>query len=70
MSVSVVSFGFKHGTPLDADMIIDVRFLANPYFVPELREKSGESDEVRAFVIQHRETRRFFWKNISICSII
>ncbi len=66
MSVSVVSFGFKHGTPQDADMIIDVRFLSNPYFVPELKEKSGESDEVRTFVLQDRETGLFLEKYLDL----
>lgn len=39
MSIAVQSFGFKHGTPLDCDMMFDVRFLPNPFYVPELKEK-------------------------------
>ena len=41
MSIAVQSFGFKHGTPLDCDMMFDVRFLPNPFYVPELKEKNG-----------------------------
>jgi UPF0042 nucleotide-binding protein len=46
LHVQVISFGFKHGLPRDADMVFDVRFLKNPYFVPELRPKTGQDDEV------------------------
>lgn len=66
MSVNVVSFGFKHGTPPDADMIVDVRFLANPYFVPELQSKSGESKAVRAFVLNDPETEQFLTKYLDL----
>jgi RNase adapter protein RapZ len=51
MMVRVVSFGFKHGIPLDADLVFDVRFLDNPHFVPELREHTGEEAPVRDFVL-------------------
>jgi UPF0042 nucleotide-binding protein len=66
MSVNVVSFGFKHGTPPDADMIVDVRFLANPYFVPKLQSKSGESKAVQAFVLNDPETDRFLNKYLDL----
>lgn len=49
--VSLSSFGFKHGVP-SADFVFDVRFLANPYFVPHLKDKSGQDPEVRDFVLQ------------------
>lgn len=48
--VSVVSFGFKHGPPAGADLMIDVRFLANPHFVPGLREQTGRDDGVQKFL--------------------
>ncbi|MDR1082335.1 MAG: RNase adapter RapZ [Coriobacteriales bacterium] len=57
--VSVFSFGFKHGMPVDADIIIDVRFLPNPYYEPRLRTHTGLDDEVRDFVLTQDETRRF-----------
>ena len=59
MRINVLSFGFKHGIPFDADLIMDVRFLVNPYFIPELKELDGETPEVKAFVLEHPETRAF-----------
>lgn len=50
MAVSIVSFGFKHGIPYGTDTLYDVRFLANPHFIPGLREKTGEDPEVLAFL--------------------
>lgn len=49
--VSVVSFGFKHGVPLDADLVFDVRFLANPFWVPKLRALNGTSGQVAEYVL-------------------
>ena len=70
MAVNVVSFGFKHGTPQDADMIIDVRFLANPYFVPELKMLTGESQEVERYVLQDPETKIFLTKYLDLLSYL
>ncbi len=64
MAINVVSFGFKHGTPPEADMIMDVRFLANPYFVPALKDKDGEDSQVRDYVLNDPETGKFFNKYI------
>ncbi|MEA2102475.1 MAG: RNase adapter RapZ [Thermodesulfobacteriota bacterium] len=50
MSVEVSSFGFKNGVPLDADMVMDLRFLPNPYFVEGLRDKTGMDEEVKTFL--------------------
>ena len=66
MSINVVSFGFKRGTPPNADMIVDVRFLANPYFVPELKNQSGESKEVQAYVLEDTETDMFLTKYLDL----
>ena len=60
--INVLSFGFKNGIPLIADLIVDVRFLANPYFEPELKNLNGESKAVRDFVLDHPETRLFLKK--------
>jgi UPF0042 nucleotide-binding protein len=49
--VSVLSFGFKYGIPVDADMIADVRFLPNPFWVPELRDQTGRDAEVSDYVL-------------------
>ncbi len=51
LRVTLMSFGFKHGVPLEADMVLDVRFLPNPYFEPRLRERTGLDDEVAAFAL-------------------
>lgn len=66
MAVNVVSFGFKHGPPGHADMIVDVRFLDNPYFVPELKPQSGESEPVRQFVLNSDGTGPFLTKYIDL----
>lgn len=51
LSVTVLSFGFKYGLPTDADLVADARFLPNPFWVPELRAKTGQDDEVRDYVL-------------------
>lgn len=62
LSVTVYSFGFKHGAPDDADLVMDVRFLPNPYYDPKLRTLTGLDAPVRDFVILHEETREFLDK--------
>jgi UPF0042 nucleotide-binding protein len=57
LSVSLVSFGFKHGVPFDADLVFDVRFLPNPHFVEGLRPLDGRDARVRGFVMQHAESK-------------
>ncbi len=59
MSVFFVSFGYRYGLPTEADMVIDVRFLPNPFFVSGLEAKSGLAPEVREFVLSRTETRAF-----------
>lgn len=59
LHVSVMSFGFKYGIPLDADHVVDVRFLANPYWVSELRHLTGHDDEVRSYVLAQDGAREF-----------
>lgn len=57
--VTMLSFGFKHGVPLDADLVFDARFLPNPHFEPELRAKTGRDPAVRAFLDQYPDTHEF-----------
>jgi len=57
MSIFLTSFGYKYGIPHDTDLILDVRFLPNPYFVNELRAKSGVDREVEEYVLKDQETR-------------
>src|ERR1700682_4594687 len=59
LQVSVVSFGYKHGLPLDVDMVFDCRFLPNPHWVEELRPLSGIDEPVRAYVLAQPETELF-----------
>ena len=59
MLLSFVSFGFKNGLPREADIVLDVRFLDNPYFVEELRDRDGRDPEVRAFVESAKGTAEF-----------
>jgi UPF0042 nucleotide-binding protein len=59
LAVSLVSFGFKHGVPFDADLVFDVRFLPNPHFVEGLRLLDGRDARVREFILKHEESREF-----------
>ena len=59
MTVTVVSFGFKFGLPVEADLVFDVRFLLHPYYIPELRNLTGLDSEVRDFVFSYQQTRDF-----------
>lgn len=59
MRTAVVSFGYKHGLPIDADMVLDCRFLPNPHWIESLRPYSGLDAPVRDFVLEHPETVRF-----------
>ncbi len=66
MGIQIVSFGFKFGVPHDADMIIDVRFLANPYFVSELKHLDGENPKIKEFILKHKETELFLTKYLDL----
>jgi UPF0042 nucleotide-binding protein len=59
MQIAVTSFGFKHGSPLDADLVMDVRFLPNPHWVEELRPMTGLDAPVREYVMQQPATAEF-----------
>lgn len=62
ISVNVMSFGFKHGLPLDADLVFDARFLPNPYYVEELRNQTGLDRPVAEYVFQSPQARSFLEK--------
>ena len=59
LQVNVMAFGFKYGIPIESDLVFDVRFLPNPYYVAELREKTGLDREVRDFIFRHEDTQVF-----------
>jgi len=61
-TVNVMSFGFKYGMPIDADLVFDVRFLPNPYYIEELRPKTGLDEEVSSYVLKFNETHKFLEK--------
>lgn len=67
--IELVSFGFKHGLPIDADIAMDVRFLPNPYYIPELREKTGVDQEVYDYVMQQAETEEFFNRFMALLAV-
>lgn len=60
--ITVLSFGFKYGIPNDADLVFDVRFLPNPYYIEELRPLSGNDDEVRDYVMRNGKAEEFLLK--------
>ena len=59
MAVNVISFGFKYGIPIEADLVLDVRFLPNPYYIAELRHQTGLDDGVYNFVFGYQQTKDF-----------
>lgn len=62
MRIKIMSFGFKHGIPHDTDLIMDVRFLTNPYFIPELKQFDGTNDKVKNYVLSDPTTHNFLIK--------
>lgn len=68
--VAIMSFGFKYGVPADCDLVFDVRFLPNPYYVPELKHKTGEQQEVRDFVLDSPVSREFLDKLIDMIKFL
>ena len=62
MAVEVCSFGFKYGLPMDADLVFDVRFLPNPYYIAELKNKTGLDQDVRDFVFSYQQTKDYVQK--------
>lgn len=70
MTIDVVSFGFKHGIPLDSDLVFDVRFLPNPFYVPALKPKTGLDSDVREFVMAYPQSRTFAEKLVDMVSFL
>ena len=62
LMVTVMSFGFKHGIPADADLVFDVRFLPNPFYIDELKQKTGNDKEVQDYVMSYEESGLFLEK--------
>lgn len=68
--VTIMSFGFKHGIPVDCDLVFDVRFLPNPYYVPELKNKTGNQKEVQDFVMNSKVTKEFLAKLLEMIDFL
>ncbi|WP_194192188.1 RNase adapter RapZ [Clostridium chrysemydis] len=62
LSITVLSFGFKYGIPVDSDLVFDVRFIPNPFYIPELKAFSGSDEPVRKYVLEQKETEGFLEK--------
>lgn len=59
LSVTILSFGFKYGIPVDSDLVFDVRFIPNPFYIPELKKYSGNDEPVKKYVLEQKETVAF-----------
>lgn len=59
LTITLISFGYKYGIPLDSDLVMDVRFLPNPFYMEELREQTGLDEGVQSFVLEHQTTKTF-----------
>jgi len=70
MQVNLQSFGFRYGLPLESDLVMDVRFLPNPYFVPALKPFSGLNENVRDFVLAQSETQEFLERYRSLLEVL
>lgn len=69
-SVQVVSFGFKYGLPIDADLVFDVRFLPNPHYVEQMRPLTGLTEEVSSYVFKWTETQKFIEKLLDLLGLM
>ncbi|WP_163099120.1 RNase adapter RapZ [Peribacillus alkalitolerans] len=69
-TVNVVSFGFKHGLPIDADLVFDVRFLPNPHYIEHMRPKTGLDEDVAKYVLKWNETNKFLEKVTELLSFM
>ena len=62
LQINILSFGYKHGYPYDADMIFDVRFLPNPFFIDELKDLTGLDEKIKDFVLNKEDTKEYMKK--------
>lgn len=70
LKTTVISFGYKFGLPLDADIVLDVRFLPNPHWVPELKDLTGEEDPVRDYVLEQEATGEFLDRTRDLFAVL
>ncbi len=70
LMISILSFGFKNGIPADADLVFDVRFLPNPFYIDELKHKTGNDKEVQDYVMSFREASQFLQKLVDMLDFL
>ena len=70
LMITVMSFGFKHGIPVDADLVFDVRFLPNPFYIDQLKEKTGNDKEVQEYVMGFEEAEIFMEKLVEMVEFL
>jgi UPF0042 nucleotide-binding protein len=70
LRATVVSFGYKYGVPVDADLVVDVRFLPNPHWIPELRELTGRDQEVIDYVLAQQDAETFLDRYTAVLDVI
>jgi len=70
MIISIISFGFKYGIPIDCDMVFDVRFIPNPYYVESMRRLTGRNETVKDYVMKFKETNEFMAKLIDMLDFL
>jgi RNase adapter protein RapZ len=70
MIMNVISFGYRYGLPADADLVFDVRFLPNPYFIEELKEFDGQNNAVKEFVLNNEESKKFMGRVLDLMTFL
>lgn len=70
LSITVMSFGYKYGIPLDTDLLVDVRFLPNPYYIPELKALTGSDQEIQDYVFKSPISKEFIDKYYSLLNFL
>ncbi|MCW2819189.1 MAG: putative P-loop ATPase protein [Marmoricola sp.] len=70
LQINVISFGFKYGVPVDADLMADMRFLPNPFWVPELRLRTGKDDDVAAYVKDRDDAQEFLERYVPVIETV
>ena len=70
MAINVTSFGYRYGLPVEADLVFDVRFLPNPYFVESLKKFNGNNTDVRNYVMQNKESKKFLDKILDLMNLL
>jgi UPF0042 nucleotide-binding protein len=69
LNISLISFGFKRGMPLDADLVFDIRFLPNPYYLPHLRDQRGVDKQVKDYIWQHELAEEYYEKVLDLIKL-